>query len=120
MAVNLKVKVTKERFETLIQEIDIRMNKLSDVIESYGRARDNLDQFIAEGGVGYHQMLERIDVNVKAARAARADLEATKTALQETISQMDNFGNEVSNTLEAAIEAAGSAVNAALHVEEIL
>ena len=111
---------TKSKFEELVAAIDEKMAKLMDIIERYRRAKENLTQFIEEGGVGYIQMLERIEENVKAAKAAYKDLEATKTSLQETLNQMDNFGNEVSATLEAAIEAAGSAVNAALHVDEVL
>jgi ABC-type transporter Mla subunit MlaD len=117
---SLNLRVSKGDFEQRISTIENKMAALQDVIERYGRAKDNLDQFMESDDSNYSKMIERIDLNIKAARKSYAALQETKTSLQETVSQMDNMTNEVGETLESAIGAVGSTINAALKIEEVL
>ena len=103
-----------------IQTCEEKMAKLMDVIEQYNRAKENLDQFIQSGDVVYDLMLERIDQNVKAARKSYAALRKTKLSLEETVSNMESMGSEAQQTVQDAIGAVGSVINAALKIEDVL
>ena len=65
-------------------------------------------------------MIQRIDVNIKAAKKAYAALSETKASLQETVSLMEGMSNEVKETITAAVDATSSAVEAAIKVSELL
>lgn len=117
---SLDLRVSKEDFENRISTIDQKMGVLTDVINRYNNAKENLDQFIESNDSNYEKMVERIDVNISAARKSYAALQRTKVSLEETVSQMENFNTEVSETIGAATEAAREAINAALKIEEIL
>ena len=120
MALDLSLRVSKEDFEARIATVQLKMDALRDVINRYQDAKRNLDQFLEGNDSNYDAMIERIDVNIKAAGKSYAALQQTKVSLEETVSQMAGMSSQVSSTLDAAIEAAGSTVNAALHIQEIL
>ena len=117
---SLNVKVSKEDFEQRINIVDLRMQQLTDVVERYNQAKANLDQFIEGGDSNYEAMVERIDVNVTAAKKAYAALAETKASLQETVNLMDNMGNEIKETIVSGTEAAASVVEAAIKVSGLL
>ena len=117
---SLNLKVSKEDFEQRIAVVEGRMAQLQDVIEIYGQAKANLDQFIESGDSNYEAMVERIDVNVRAARKAYSALSETKASLQETVNLMDNMGNEIKETIVAGTEATVSTVEAAIKIAALL
>ena len=88
--------------------------------EKYNNAKRNLDQFIQSTDVTYDLMLERIEENVKAAKKSYAALKQTKLSLLDTVSKMEDMGNQAKQTVQSAIGAVGSAVNAALKIEDVL
>lgn len=112
--------VSKEQFLERIQMCQTQMDKLMDVINKYNNAKKNLDQFIQGGDVTYELMLERIDENVKAAKKSYAALQQTKLSLEDTVSKMETMGEEAKQTVQDAIGAVGSTVNAALKIEDVL
>lgn len=120
MALTLNLRVSKEDFENRIATIQMKMDALRDVINRYQDAKRNLDQFLESGDSNYQAMVERIDVNIKAAGKSYAALQQTKVSLEQTVSQMSGMSSQVQNVLEDAIEATGSAINAALQIQEIL
>lgn len=117
---SLNLKVSKSDFEQRIIVVEGRMAQLMDVIERYGRAKENLDQFIESGDSNYQAMIERIDVNILAAKKSYAALSETKASLQETVDLMEGMSNEVKETITSAVEATTSTVNAAIKVAELL
>lgn len=112
--------VSKEDFQNRIDVCVVRMDKLMDVIDRYDNAKKSLDQFIQSGDITYELMLERIDENVKAAKKSYAALQQTKLSLEETVSKMDTMGNEAKQTVQDAIGAVGSTVNAVLKIDDVL
>lgn len=117
---SLNLRVSKQDFINRIELIEMRMNVLQDVIERYGRARENLDQFMDSDDSNVDAMIERIEVNVKAAKKAHAALNESKLSLQETVDQMENMGKEVKETISAGIEATMSTVEAAIKINSVL
>ena len=117
---SLNVKVSKEDFEQRIAVVEGRMAQLMDVIERYGQAKANLDQFIESGDSNYEDMVQRIEVNVTAAKKAHAALSETKASLQETVNLMDNMGKEIKETIVAGIDATASTVEAAIKIAGLL
>lgn len=117
---SLNLKVSKKDFEDRIAVVEGRMAQLMDVVERYGRAKDNLDQFIESGDSNYEAMIERINVNITAAKKSYAALAETKASLQETVNLMEGMTNEVKETITAATEATASTVSAAIKVAELL
>ena len=117
---SLNLRVSKEDFERRIELVDQRMNVLLDVIERYARAKENLDQFMEGDDSNVEAMIERIDVNVEAAKKSHAALNETKLSLQETVNQMEGMSKEVKETLTAGIEATKSTVEAAITIKSIL
>ena len=112
--------VSKDQFLARIDVCEEQMAKLMDVIDKYNNAKRNLDQFIQGTDISYQLMLERIDENVKAAKKSYAALKQTKLSLQDTVSKMEDMGNQAQQTLQSAIGAVGSTVNAALKIEDVL
>lgn len=112
--------VSKEQFQERIDMCQTQMDRLMDVIEKYGNAKKSLDQFIQNGDVTYELMLERIDENIKAARKSHAALQQTKLSLQETVSKMETMGAEAQQTVQDAIGAVGSTINAMLKIDDVL
>lgn len=117
---SLNLKVSKSDFEQRIAVVEGRMAQLMDVVERYNQAKSNLDQFIESGDNNYEAMIERIDVNIAAAKKSYAALSETKATLQETVNLMEGMSNEVKETITSAAEAAKSTVNAAIKVAELL
>lgn len=114
------LRVSKEDFLQRINICEEKMGKLIDVIDRYGQAKTNLDQFIQSDDIVYTLMLERIDENVKAAKKSYNALKATKLSLEETVNNMETMGSEAQSLLQDAIQATGSVVNAALQIEDVL
>ena len=112
--------VSKEQFQDRINQCQSQMDRLMDVIEKYNNAKKSLDQFIQSGDISYELMLERIDEHVRAARKSYAALQTTKVSLEDTVSKMENMGTEVKETVQSAIGAVGSTINAALKIEDVL
>lgn len=112
--------VSKEEFQDRITACETQMGGLMDVIERYNNAKRSLDQFIQSGDITYELMLERIDENVRAARKSYAALQKTKLSLEETVSKMEDMGTEAMQTVQDAIGAVGSVINAALKIEDVL
>lgn len=112
--------VSKEEFQARIDVCNHQMAKLMDVIDRYNSAKKSLDNFIQSNDVTYDLMLERIDENVKAAKKSYAALQQTKLSLEDTVNKMDTMGSEAQQTVQDAIGAVGSAVNAALKIEDVL
>lgn len=117
---SLNLKVSKSDFEQRIMVVEGRMAQLADVVNRYNQAKINLDQFIESGDDNYQAMIDRIDVNVKAARKAYAALAETKASLQETVTLMEGMSNEIKETITSAVEATTSTVNAAIKIAELL
>jgi len=117
---SVNLKVSKSDFEQRIAIVEGRMAQLMDVIERYNQAKSNLDQFIESGDDNYEAMIERIDVNVTAAKKSYNALSQTKASLQETVKQMEEMSKEVKETIVSAVDAAASTVNAVIKVEELL
>ena len=116
---NLNLKVGKQDFINQINVVEEKMAALHDVIDRYNRAKQNLNQFLESDDSNYEAMIERIDVNVQAAKKAYNALKATKASLQETVDKMENMGTEVKKTITEATEAATSVVKAAIAIEAI-
>lgn len=117
---SLNLRVSKSDFEQRIEIVQSRMDQLMDVIERYGRAKANLDQFIESGDDNYQAMVESIDVNIKTAKGAHAALAETKATLQETVRLMEGMSKEVNETITSAAEAAASTVSAVINVADLL
>jgi methyl-accepting chemotaxis protein len=117
---SLNLKVSKKDFEDRILVVQGRMDQLMNVIDRYGEAKKNLDQFIESGDSNYDAMLERIEENIKTARAAHTGLAETKATLQETVTLMEGMGAEVRETITSATEATVSTVKAVIKVQELL
>ena len=117
---SLNLKVSKSDFEQRIAIVEGRMAQLMDVVERYGRAKANLDQFIESGDQNYEAMLERIQVNVDAAKSAYRSLSETKATLQETVRLMEGMSSEVKETIVSGTEAAASSIKSAIKVSSLL
>ena len=117
---SLNLIVSKKDFLDRINVIEQKMAALQDVIQRYGTAKQNLDQFMGDTDDAYQSMIDRIDANVKAAKKSYTALQETKASLQDTVDKMDNMGAEVKETIGSATEAAVSAIDAAIKVDSIL
>jgi methyl-accepting chemotaxis protein len=117
---SLNLKVSKDDFQARVDAANTGMGKLMDVIERYEQAKDNLDQFMEEGDSNYYEMVDRIDINIKAAKKTYAALQETKATLEKTIQQMEGMSGNVKDVLEDAKEAAISTINAGFKIESIL
>lgn len=105
-SLDLNLKVSQQDFENRINIIEERMGDLMNVIDRYNRAKSNLSQFMDDDDSNVQTMIDRIDVNVNAARAEHQHLQEVKVTLQQTVEQMTGMSSKVSDTLASATEAA--------------
>ena len=117
---SLNLKVSRQDFVNRIDAIQSKMDKLSDVIQKYRDLKTNLDQFVEAEDSSYENWVARIDGHIEAAGRAKASLNESKQMLQKTVDQMDEFGNEVKQTVDAATEATKSTVEAAIRIAPLL
>lgn len=117
---SLNLRVSKSDFEQRINDIQLKMDALSDVVNRYENAKSNLDQFIEGNDSNYEAMVERINKNIIAAKKAYAALNEAKTSLQQTVNQMQDMSGNVDSVIDAATEAASSAINAAIKIDAVL
>ena len=112
--------VSKEKFLEKISVVEQKMAALQDVINRYGQAKQNLDQFMGDTDDNYQAMIERIDTNVKAAKESYTALLETKKSLQDTVDKMEGMGSEMKETIAAGTEAAKSGIEAAIKIDSVL
>jgi methyl-accepting chemotaxis protein len=117
---DLNLKVSKADFERRIDLIDLRMNTLASVVESYNNAKRNLDQFIEGSDDNYEAMCANIDMYIKNAKSAHGLLAGMKDELKRAVSEMDDMHTNVKETITAATEAVASTVQAVYRVKTIL
>lgn len=117
---SLNLKVNKQDFVERIDQIQNKMDKLSDVINKYRDLKVNLDQFVEAEDDTYEQWCQRIDEHIDAAGRARASLNASKEVLQKTVDQMDDFGNQVRQTVQEGVEATKNVVETAVKIAPLL
>ena len=117
---NLGLKVSRENFQSRIDNVVENMNALQDVISRYNQAKSNLSQFIEEGDSNYQNMLDRIEENVKAAQKAHAALSETKAELEKDMAELEETNTSIGNLLDEAKEAAKSVIEAAIKVDSVL
>lgn len=117
---SLNLKVSKADFVQRIELVDNKMKALDDVIQRYGEARKNLDQFVEQGDSTYEAWLDRIDANVDACKRAKASLQETKLSLEKTVEQMEGMSSQLKETISAGAEAASSVVKTTIKVASVL
>lgn len=117
---SLNLRVGKEDFVTRIETVSVKMKALEDVIDRYGQAKANLNQFVEEGDSTYQSWVDRIDANIKAAKKAWTSLQEVKVSLETTVNQMEGMTSQIRTTIEHGTEAAISTVEAAIKVAPLL
>ena len=117
---SLNLRVGKQDFLNMIDAVNLKMAALENVIQRYGVARNNLNQFVEEGDSTYEAWCERIDVNVNNCKAALASLRETKAGLEQTVEQREGMTARLTETVTEATEDTKSVVKAAIKVVEVL
>lgn len=117
---SLNLTVSKQDFVDRINILEAKMHNLQDVIQRYGEAKSNLDQFMAETDDNYESMVARIDANIEAAKKAWTSLQEMKQTLEKTVDSMEGMSTELGQTLKSATEAAKSTISAAIKVSSVL
>ena len=117
---SLNLFVGKDQFTERIDKVALKMKALEDVIERYGQAKSNLNQFVEEGDSNYQAWVDRIDANIKAAKKAWTSLQEVKVSMESTVNQMEGMTSQIRTTIEHGTEAAISTVEAAIKVAPLL
>ncbi len=117
---SLNINVSKQDFLEMIDEIQHRMDNLSDVIGKYRDIKTNLDQFVEPEDDSYEDWVQRIDEHINAAGKAKAALYESRKTLQLAIDSLDEFGSEVKQEISSATETTKSTVEAAIRIEALL
>ena len=117
---SLNLRVSKQDFINRINTIELKMQNLQDVIQRYGEAKSNLDQFIEDGDSNYEAMIERIDLNISAAKKSWTALQEMKQTLEKTVEQMEGMSAQIERTIQSGTEAAESTIKAAIKVQSVL
>ena len=117
---SLGLKVSKQDFLDRIEQIDNKMGKLDGVIQKYRNLKTNLDQFVKPEDSTYEQWCERIDANITSCGKAKAALSKSKETLQKTVDQMDDFGNQLKETVTTATQATIHTAEVAIKIAPLL
>ena len=117
---SLNLRVSKEDFVNRINTISSKMQILQDVINRYGEAKRNLNQFVEEGDSTYESWIERIDTNILNCKKAWSSLQESKQTLEKTVEQMEGMSGQLRQTVADATEAAKNVITTTLKVESML
>ena len=113
---DLNLKVSEQDFLNRINVIEQKMSDLWNVIEKYGRAKLNIGLFMGSTDTHLEDMIERINVNVEAARAEYQNLQEIKVTMQETVNQMNSMSAKIGKTIESATENAKEAIKSVINI----
>ena len=67
----------------------------------------------------FENMKQNVQENIRAVYGAIGAARNTRTNLQSTLNEFDEFGNRATSTLEQGIDTAKSAINAVLNASEL-
>ena len=115
----LELFTNKADFQNLIDQINGQINVLEGIADEYEGMKNQVSTFMEQEDDHFEEMKANVHENVRAVYEAIGAARNTKTNLESTLQEFDEFGNRVSSTLEQGVETAKSAVTAAIHASEL-
>ena len=117
---NVTLKVSVSAYQDKINKLEGYLNRLDSTITDYETAEKSMDKFIGEGDDNYEALRQNIEQNIATCRKAREMCDASIKALNETLSQMTDAGQNIGNLLSEAGGLAKSTISAAIEVANLV
>lgn len=110
------LKISKELYDAKILKLQGYLGQLDTKITQYETAKSNMTKFIDGTDDNYENLRNSVETNIQMVRKAREMTEASIKMLQDTLKDMENFGEQASkaitetgdlakNTLKGAVQA---------------
>ena len=117
---NVTLKVSKSAYQDKIARLEGLKNELDQRVTDYEAARNSMTKFIGEGDDNYNALRENVQTNINTCRKASEMCAASIESLRTTLEQMEDFGSNVSNLVNAAAEEAVTKVKTAIDIANLV
>ena len=114
------LKISKGAYEAKILKLQGLLGGLDTKITQYETLRNNMDKFMDGSDDNYESLRQNVEQNIKMVRKAREMTEASIKMLQDTLKEMETFGEEAKKTITEAGEMAGNTLKTAVEVINLL
>ena len=117
MAAELQLHVNKSDYESLIQQLDGKLNEMFSLLSDYKTLKNDVNSFIEDSDSNFQNMQATVDANIDAVRRAIGITQSSKDSLQKTVDQMDDFSSNVANMMQNTAEAMTNGIKTAIRIE---
>jgi len=116
----VRLKVSKAAYEEKIAMLKDYLNELDRTIAAYQRKETEMDSFIEGSSDGYEEIRASVEQNIHSVEKAREMCNNSIQMLENTLKEMEDFGENILKTAQSAAEAAGTGLKTAFQVMNTL
>ena len=110
MAQDLELKVDLSKYEARISMLQGKVDQLEALLEEYNGLKNRITEFMDANDDNIGLMQQNVEKRMDRVRKAIAATEENIRTLQDTLSNMNELGSNVSTLLEKGLEAAVSGI----------
>lgn len=114
------LKISKGAYEAKILKLQNCLNQLDTKINQYETLRNNMTKFIDGSDDNYENLRNNVETNIKMVRKARQMTDASIKMLQDTLRDMEEFGNQMGKTLNETGELAKNTLKGAIEAMNLV
>lgn len=117
---NATLKISKGAYEAKILRLQSCLNQLDTKINQYESLRNNMAKFIDGSDDNYESLRTNVENNIKMVRKAREMTDASIKMLQDTLRDMEEFGNQMGKTITETGELAMNTLKGAVEAMKLI
>lgn len=117
---NATLKISKGAYEAKILRLQSCLNQLDTKINQYESLRNNMAKFIDGSDDNYESLRANVENNIKMVRKAREMTDASIKMLQDTLRDMEEFGNQMGKTITETGELAMNTLKGAVEAMKLI
>lgn len=117
---NATLKISKGAYEAKILRLQSCLNQLDTKINQYESLRNNMTKFIDGSDDNYENLRANVENNIKMVRKAREMTDASIKMLQDTLRDMEEFGNQMGKTITETGELAMNTLKGAVEAMKLI
>ena len=114
------LKISKAQYEAKILALQGYLGGLDTKITQYESLKNNMDKFMDGSDDNYEGIRNNIDQNIAMVRKAREMTDGSIRMLQETLREMEEFGEAAKTTISEAGDLAGNILKGAVEAMNLI
>ena len=114
------LKISKGAYEAKILKLQNLLNSLDTKISQYETLRNNMEKFMDGTDDNYESLRQNVEQNVTMVKKAREMTDASIKMLQDTLKEMEVFGEETKKAITETGELAGNVLKGAVEAMNLI